>query len=86
VLTDNSLATHLAHRQTIKLLHQVANGQSLNEFEYVLLNLRHPWHDTADTAVSVAAQLKKSPDFNISYQQDDVLLFQKTRPKIGKNE
>ncbi|MEG4283428.1 DUF2079 domain-containing protein [Microcoleus sp. A006_D1] len=86
VLTDNSLATHLAHRSTIKLLHQVANGQSLNEFEYVLLNMRHPWHDTADTAVSVAAQLKKSPEFKISYQQDDVLLFQKIRPKIGSNE
>ncbi len=77
VLTDNSLATHLAHRTTIKLLHQVANGQSLNEFEYVLLNMRHPWHDTADTAVSVVTQLKKSAEFKISYQQDDVFLFQK---------
>ncbi|WP_293122044.1 DUF2079 domain-containing protein [Microcoleus sp. bin38.metabat.b11b12b14.051] len=77
VLTDNSLAPHLAHRSTIKLLHQVANGQSLNEFEYVLLNLRHPWHDTADTAASVAAQLKQSPLFKISYQQDDVWLFEK---------
>ncbi|MEG4390917.1 DUF2079 domain-containing protein [Microcoleus sp. BROC3] len=77
VLADNSLATHLAHRSTIKLLHQVANGQSLNEFEYILLNLRHPWHDTADTAVSVAAQLQKSSVFQISYQQDDVLLFNK---------
>ncbi|WP_228042376.1 MULTISPECIES: DUF2079 domain-containing protein [unclassified Tychonema] len=77
VLTDNSLATHLAHRKTIKLLHQVANGQSLNEFEYVLLNLRHPWPDTADTAVRVAAQLKNSPEFKISYQQDDVFLFER---------
>ncbi|MBC6435857.1 DUF2079 domain-containing protein [Nostoc sp. HG1] len=79
VLTDNSLATHLAHRSTIKLLHQVANGQSLNEFEYVLLNLRHPWHDTADTAASVAAQLKQSPFFQISYQQYEVFLFHKIR-------
>ncbi|WP_293331708.1 DUF2079 domain-containing protein [Microcoleus sp. CAWBG58] len=79
VLTDNSLATHLAHRTTIKLLHQVTNGQSLNEFEYVLLNMRHPWHDTADTAASVVTQLKKSPLFQISYQQDDVFLFQKVR-------
>lgn len=79
VLTDNSLATHLAHRQTIKLLHQVANGQSLNEFDYVLLNLRHPWRDTADTAVSVAAQLKNSPLFTINYQQNDVFLFEKIR-------
>ncbi|MEG4571414.1 DUF2079 domain-containing protein [Microcoleus sp. N3A4] len=79
VLTDNSLATHLAHRSTIKLLHQVANGQSLNEFEYILLNLRHPWHDTADTAASIGAQLKKSPLFQISYQQDDVFLFEKIR-------
>jgi uncharacterized membrane protein len=77
VLTDNSLATHLAHRSTIKLLHQVANGQNLNEFEYVLLNMRHPWHDTADTAASVVTQLKSSPAFKISYQQDDVFLFKK---------
>jgi uncharacterized membrane protein len=78
LLTDNSLAPHLAHRSTIKLLHQVSNGQNLNEFEYVLLNLRHPWHDTADTAVRVASQLKNSDLFKISYQQDDVFLFQKS--------
>ncbi|NJK70109.1 MAG: DUF2079 domain-containing protein [Microcoleus sp. CSU_2_2] len=77
VLTDNSLAPHLAHRSTIKLLHQVANGQNLNEFEYVLLNLRYPWHDTADTAMSVASQLKDADRFKISYQRDDVLLFQR---------
>ncbi len=77
LLTDNSLATHLAHRATIKLLHQVANGQSLNEFEYVLLNMRHPWHDTADTAANVVAKLKSSPEFKISYQQNDVFLFHK---------
>ena len=79
VLTDNSLAPHLAHRSTIKLLHQFTNGQSLNEFEYVLLNMRHPWHDTADTATSVVAQLKKYPEFKIGYQQDDVFLFEKVR-------
>ncbi|MCC3404982.1 MAG: DUF2079 domain-containing protein [Microcoleus sp. PH2017_10_PVI_O_A] len=79
VLTDNSLATHLAHRTTIKLLHQVAKGQNLNKFEYVLLNMRHPWHDTAATAARVVTQLKKSPEFKISYQQDDVWLFQKVR-------
>jgi hypothetical protein len=77
VLTDNSLATHLAHRSTIKLLHQVSTEQDLTEFDYVLLNLRHPWHDTKQTAMSVTAQLKKSPLFKISYEKDDVLLFQK---------
>jgi uncharacterized membrane protein len=81
VLTDNSLAPHLAHRTTIKLLHQVASGQSLNEFEYVLLNLRHPWPDTADTAASIAMQLNKSAVFEIGYQQDDVFLFRKTRDR-----
>ncbi|MGL5061924.1 MAG: DUF2079 domain-containing protein, partial [Microcoleus sp.] len=77
VLTDNYLAPHLAHRKTIKLLHQVANGQSLQEFEYVLLNLRHPWHDTADIGDRVAVQLKKSALFELKYQQDDVFLFRK---------
>ena len=77
LLTDNSLAPHLAHRSTIKLLHQVSTEQDLTKFDYVLLNLRHPWHDTKETAMSVTAQLKKSPLFKISYEKDDVLLFQK---------
>lgn len=77
VLTDNSLAPHLAHRSTIKLLHQVSNQRNLREFEYVLLNLRHPWHDTKETAASVASELKNSDLFKISYQRDDVFLFQR---------
>jgi uncharacterized membrane protein len=81
VLTDNSIAPHLAHRSTIKLLHQVSHEKDLAEFEYVLLNLRHPWHDTADTAARVAAQLKSSDRFKISYQRDDVFLFHKSAIK-----
>jgi uncharacterized membrane protein len=77
VLTDNSLAPHLAHRSNLKLLHQVANPRNFQEFDYILLNLRHPWPDTQKIAVSVASELKGSNRFKISYQRDDVFLFQR---------
>jgi uncharacterized membrane protein len=79
VLTDNSLAPHLAHRSNLKLLHQVANQRNLQEFDYILLNLRHPWPDTQEVAVSVTSELKGSDEFKISYQRDDVFLFQRIR-------
>jgi hypothetical protein len=78
VLTDNRLAAHLAHRQTIKALSQISSEADLVNFDSVLLNLRHPWPDTAEMGDRAANYLKKSPHFKLQYQKDDVLLFQRT--------
>lgn len=77
VLTDNRLAPHLTHRQTIKLLNQVSPDFDLKEFDYVILNLRHPWPDTKDLGEKYATQLKAKPNFKLTYQQDDVLVFKR---------
>jgi uncharacterized membrane protein len=77
VLTDNRLAAHLAHRQTIKALSQISSEADLVNFDSVLLNLRHPWPDTKEMGDRAANYLKKSPDFKLQYQKDDVLLFQR---------
>ncbi|MGL5066135.1 MAG: DUF2079 domain-containing protein [Microcoleus sp.] len=77
ILTDNRLAPHFAHRPTVKLLSQVSPQTNLAEFEYILFNLRHPWPDTAKIGDNLAKQLKTSPDFKLSYQKNEVLLFKR---------
>ncbi|MEG3857760.1 DUF2079 domain-containing protein [Microcoleus sp. herbarium12] len=81
VLTDNRLAAHLAHRPTIKALSQISSEADAVNFDSVLLNLRHPWPDTQQLGDRTANYLKKSPNFKLQYQKDDILLFQ----KIDKN-
>lgn len=81
VLTDNYLAPQLSHRQNIKLLSQFQPGNDLAEFDYILLNLRHPWPDTTAIGQGLAAHLKKNQKFSVKYNFDDVLLFKKN-PEI----
>ncbi len=77
ILTDNRLAPHLAHRPIVKLLSQISAQTNLAEFQYILLNLRHPWPDTEKIGDSLANKLKISPDFQLTYQKNEVLLFKR---------
>jgi len=77
ILTDNRLAPHFAHRPIVKLLSQISPQTNLAEFQYILLNLRHPWPDTEKIGDTLANQLKKSPDFHLIYQKNQVLLFKR---------
>jgi len=86
VLTDNRLAPHFTHRQTIKLLNQVSPDFDLKEFDYVILNLRHPWPDTKDLGEKYTQQLKQKPNFQLSYQQDDVLIFKRISGGLNNNQ
>ncbi len=76
VLTDNKLAPHLTHRETVKLLNQT-DPENLEEFDYVVLNLRHPWPDTEEEGIILADSLKSSYQWQISYEKDDVLVFER---------
>ncbi|MGF1494793.1 MAG: DUF2079 domain-containing protein [Microcoleaceae cyanobacterium] len=81
VLTDNRLAPHFTHRPNVKLLSQVTLESDLAEFDYIVLNLRHPWPDTQELGTSLAQNLSRpnSPNalsFQTIYEQDDVLVFQ----------
>ena len=77
ILTDNRLAPHFAHRPIVKLLSQISAQTNLAEFKYILLNLRHPWPDTEKIGDSLANKLKISPDFQLTYQKNEVLLFKR---------
>lgn len=78
VLTDNRLAPHFTHRVNIKLLNQAAPESDLSEFDYIILNLRHPWPDTKDLGEQYATQLKTKPNFKLTFEKDNVLVFKKT--------
>ena len=77
ILTDNRLAPHFTHRPIVKLLSQISVQTNLAEFQYILLNLRHPWPDTEKIGDSLANKLKISPDFQLTYQKNEVLLFKR---------
>lgn len=76
VLTTSEIAPHLTHRQLIKLTDANSPPANLTQFDYVLLNVRHPgWLSNSEFATSLVNQLKSNQEFQLSYQQDDVYLF-----------
>ncbi|MGL5083203.1 MAG: DUF2079 domain-containing protein [Microcoleaceae cyanobacterium] len=76
ILTTANFAPHLTHRSVVEFTNKDAPPQDLALFDYVLLNLRHPgWKSDLEFAQSLAQQLKQLPDFQLSYQQDEVYLF-----------
>lgn len=79
VLTDNRLATHFTHRPVVKLLNQT-EPDNLDEFDYVVLNLRHPWPDTQEAGMILSKNLPNNQAWQLNYQQDDVVVFQRVIP------
>ncbi|XZN98716.1 MAG: DUF2079 domain-containing protein [Microcoleus sp.] len=77
ILTDNRLAPHFAHRPIVKLLSQISPQTDLAEFKYILLNQRHPWPDTEKIGNNLATQLQSTPQFQLTYQKEQVLLFKR---------
>jgi hypothetical protein len=48
----------------------------LAQFEYILLDMRHPGETTTpEVVVSLVNQLKNAELFQLSYERDDVYLF-----------
>lgn len=78
VLTTAEIVPHLSHRQLIKFTNVDAPPANLQEFDYVLLNVRHPgWVSNPEFAKTLVDRLQKAPAFSLKYQQDDVYLFTK---------
>lgn len=78
VLTTAEIAPHLSHRQLIKFTNADAPPPNLQEFEYFLLNVRHPgWASNPEFAMNLVERLQKAQEFSLKYQQDDVYLFSK---------
>ncbi|HEY9671603.1 MAG TPA: DUF2079 domain-containing protein [Waterburya sp.] len=77
VYTTNEISPHLSHRL---LIERTVNTepQDLTNFEYILLNQRHPGSNSSpEFAATLIEQLQQTPEFRLRYQNDGVLLFQK---------
>jgi uncharacterized membrane protein len=78
VLVPAQVAPHLTQRSLVKLTMTGSESIDLSQFQYVLLNVRHPgWGSTPQTAASFLARLRNTPKFQLHYQRDDVYLFVK---------
>ncbi|MGK7922819.1 MAG: DUF2079 domain-containing protein [Trichodesmium sp.] len=76
VLTDNRLAPHFTHRSIVKLLNQT-EPDNLDEFDYVVLNLRHPWPDTKEAGIILSENLPNNQEWELSFKENDVIVFQR---------
>ncbi|MDE5071034.1 MAG: DUF2079 domain-containing protein [Trichodesmium sp. St5_bin8] len=81
VLTTSQITPHLSHRQFIKLIieeEELPRDEALAEYDYVLINVRHPgWKSSQEYARKLVDKLKVNSEFQLSYQKDDVYLFEK---------
>ena len=78
LLTAAHIAPHLTHRPIVKLAIANFNAAELGNFDYALLNVRHPgWQSTPELAASLVKQLKNLPEFELIYERDEVYLFSK---------
>jgi uncharacterized membrane protein len=78
VMTTAEIAPHLSHRQLIKFTNAETPPINLQEFNYFLLNVRHPgWASNSEFARTLVDKLQQAPEFSLIYQQDDVYLFSK---------
>lgn len=77
VFTTDIITPHLTHRELISFKY---NPKELNNYHYILLNLRHPgWAASAEDYQNLYNQLQTQPEFKLQYQRDDVYLFSKNK-------
>ncbi|PZV18704.1 MAG: hypothetical protein DCF22_01075 [Leptolyngbya sp.] len=78
VLAPAALVPHLSHRSRINVVRNAESVQ-LENYHYLILNQRHPGGlSTPKIVLELVNQARKSPCFQLSFQQDDVFLFQNT--------
>ncbi len=78
VLTEAHLAPHLSHRAIVHLFsHALSTPTQLNQYDYILLDTQHPGSLTTETLAALRDRLRSTPNFQLTYSQNDVFLFKK---------
>ena len=74
VLTTDVITPHLTQRELIRFQYNI---NEVNNFHYILVNVRNPGLvvSTADYN-NLVNKLKTNSQFELKYQKDDVFLFQ----------
>lgn len=80
VLTTTDFAPHLTHREVVKIANLETKSSNISHLKYILLNKRHPgWSSSEEIATTLIEKIQRSPEFQLTYNKDDVLLFQKRK-------
>jgi uncharacterized membrane protein len=89
VLAPDKITAHLSARQTAEMIKSsvVWDRVSLQPYQYVLLDLRHPGYLNDDASNRrLLDTLHRLQNFRETYSRDDVLLFSATAGKALKGE
>ncbi|TVQ64087.1 MAG: DUF2079 domain-containing protein [Spirulina sp. DLM2.Bin59] len=78
VLTNHNLVPHLTHRSFIQHASDDNFDQSLERYQFILLNVRHPHYGLSEqSAQQLLQRLKADQQFTQQFEQDDVYLFRR---------
>ncbi|WGT68002.1 DUF2079 domain-containing protein [cyanobacterium endosymbiont of Epithemia clementina EcSB] len=76
VLTSPQIAPHLTHRPVVKLGIRDAESIDINNFDYIMLNVRHPsWPKSRKTVIDLVKKIRKNRKFISIHEQDNVFMF-----------
>ncbi|AFY36927.1 Protein of unknown function DUF2079, membrane [[Leptolyngbya] sp. PCC 7376] len=80
VYTASQIAPHLSHRENIRFTRQEQPEETLETFDYILLNRRHPgWLSDAAFVDQLIMRVSEDQSFDTIYQEQDVFLFSRNR-------
>jgi uncharacterized membrane protein len=80
VLASVHIVPHLSHRPYIVPIMSGSESVDLNQFQYVLLNLRHPGlGQPEEIGYNIVKQLTQMHQFQQRYERDDVVVFEKVK-------
>ncbi|MDJ0600886.1 MAG: DUF2079 domain-containing protein [Crocosphaera sp.] len=78
LLTSTYIAPHLSQRAIIKLAENGAEFLDFKQFNYILLNQRHPGRESSPKLIqTIKEKVGQNPNFNLTYTKDDIYLFSK---------
>ncbi|XTZ11797.1 MAG: DUF2079 domain-containing protein [cyanobacterium endosymbiont of Rhopalodia inflata] len=76
ILTSPQIAPHLTHRPVVKLGIKEEESIDINDFDYILLNVRHPsWPKSKKTVIDLVKKIKEDTKFISIYEQNNVFVF-----------
>ncbi|MNS04197.1 hypothetical protein D3C72_355500 [compost metagenome] len=79
VLTTSNLAAQLSQRPVIEMTIEARGVDAIlaPAYDHILLDLRHPaWPSSVEFAVALRDRLLASPAYTLTFQENEVILFQ----------
>lgn len=80
VYTTAQIAPHLSHREIIRFTNPSRPEEDLTQFDYILLNQRHPgWASNTAFVQQILDRVAKDGSFDTIYEEKEVFLFSRNQ-------